>query len=127
MADLVGERSLVLATGHKTQAMLEHYATRAKENHFKAVSVVPEKAFRQGKVKYYIRGESDSKQWFSGRSFIVILGKTLEQPSSGVMCTPEEETTENVGVSVRTESDLAGCKSSASVTICFGAVHLING
>ena len=49
MADLVDERSLGLATGHKTQAMLEHYANHANENHFKAVSAATEKAFGQVK------------------------------------------------------------------------------
>ena len=49
MADLVDERSLGLATGHKTQAMLEYYANHANENHFKAVSEATEKAFGQVK------------------------------------------------------------------------------
>lgn len=49
MADLVDARSLGLATGHKTQAMLEHYAAHANENHFKAVQGATEKAFGQAK------------------------------------------------------------------------------
>ena len=49
MADLVDARSLGLATGHKTMAMLEHYAAHANENHFKAVSEATEKAFGQAK------------------------------------------------------------------------------
>jgi len=47
MADLVDARSLGLATGHKTQAMLEHYAAHANENHFKLVQNATEKAFRK--------------------------------------------------------------------------------
>ncbi|NBK22328.1 MAG: integrase [Spirochaetia bacterium] len=49
MSDLVDARSLGLATGHKTMAMLEHYAAHANEGHFKAVSEATEKAF--GKAK----------------------------------------------------------------------------
>ena len=49
MSDLVDSRSLGLATGHKTQAMLAHYADHANENHFKAVMGATEKAF--GKVQ----------------------------------------------------------------------------
>ena len=45
MADLVDTRSLGLATGHKTQSMLEHYADHANENHFQAVQMATEKAF----------------------------------------------------------------------------------
>jgi integrase len=45
MADLVDARSLGLATGHKTQAMLEHYAAHANENHFNAVMKATQKAF----------------------------------------------------------------------------------
>lgn len=49
MADLVDARSLGLATGHKTMAMLEHYAAHANENHYKAVRETTEKAFGQAK------------------------------------------------------------------------------
>jgi integrase len=49
MADLVDARSLGLATGHKTMAMLEHYAAHANENHFKAVREATERAFGQAK------------------------------------------------------------------------------
>ena len=45
MADIVDERSLGLVTGHKSQAMLEHYAAHVNENHFKAVQMATEKAF----------------------------------------------------------------------------------
>ena len=45
MADLVDARSLGLATGHKTQAMLEHYAAHANETHFQAVQNATVKAF----------------------------------------------------------------------------------
>jgi integrase len=45
MADLVDARSLGQATGHKTPAMLEHYAAHANENRFNAVKVATEKAF----------------------------------------------------------------------------------
>ncbi len=45
MADLVDARSLGLATGHKTQAMLEHYAVHANETHFQAVQNATVKAF----------------------------------------------------------------------------------
>lgn len=48
-ADLVDERSLGLATGHKTQTMLEHYANHANENYFKAVKEATGKAFVQRK------------------------------------------------------------------------------
>lgn len=37
MADKVEVRSLQLATGHKSQAMTEHYAAHANEKHFQAV------------------------------------------------------------------------------------------
>ena len=37
MADFVDFRSLELATGHKAQAMFEHYADHANEAHFKKV------------------------------------------------------------------------------------------
>lgn len=49
MADLVDARSLGLATGHKTQSMLEHYADHANENHFQAVREASEKAFGQAR------------------------------------------------------------------------------
>jgi hypothetical protein len=45
MADLVDARSLGQATGHKTPAMLEHYAAHANENRFNAVKAATEKAF----------------------------------------------------------------------------------
>ena len=45
MADLVDSRSLGLATGHKTQAMLEHYANHANENHFIIVKNATQEAF----------------------------------------------------------------------------------
>ena len=47
MADLVDFRSLGLATGHKTQAMLEHYADHANEAHFKKVREASELAFQE--------------------------------------------------------------------------------
>jgi integrase len=49
MSDLVDARSLGLATGHKTQAMLAHYADHANENHFKAVMGATEIAFGHAK------------------------------------------------------------------------------
>ena len=52
---IVDARSLGLATGHKTMAMLEHYANHANENHFKAVSEATE-GFRTGKVKQLTYG-----------------------------------------------------------------------
>jgi len=45
MSDLVDARSLGQATGHKTPAMLEHYAAHANENRFNAVKAATEKAF----------------------------------------------------------------------------------
>ena len=45
MADLVDARSLGLATGHKTPAMLGHYAAHANENRFNTVKAATEKAF----------------------------------------------------------------------------------
>ncbi len=45
MADFVDERSLGLATGHKTLAMVEHYAAHANEKHFRAVMEATSKAF----------------------------------------------------------------------------------
>ena len=50
MADMVDARSLGLATGHKTQSILEHYADHANENHFQAVMEASETAFRSCKV-----------------------------------------------------------------------------
>jgi len=45
MADLVDARSLGLATGHKTPAMLEHYAAHVNEQHFKNVQKASKVAF----------------------------------------------------------------------------------
>jgi integrase len=45
MADLVDARSLGLATGHKTPAMLEHYAAHVNEQHFNNVKRASEVAF----------------------------------------------------------------------------------
>jgi integrase len=45
MADLVDARSLSLATEHKTQSMLEHYADYTNEGHFQAVMGTSEKSF----------------------------------------------------------------------------------
>jgi len=47
MSDLVDQRSLGLATGHKTPAMLEHYANHANEKHFQSVMEATKQAFSE--------------------------------------------------------------------------------